>query len=133
MTLAAYKVVHILGVLFLFTALGSLLAAAWPSGNAAGSAGAGSNAGPLRKRAGLTHGLALVLVLVSGFGMLARLGSSAPGVWGLWVWLKLLTWLLLGAGLTLIRRQPRWAPGLWLLLPVLGGLAAYLALYKPDF
>lgn len=126
MTLAAYKVVHILGVLFLFTALGSLLAAAWPSGNAAG-------AGPLRKRAGLTHGLALVLVLVSGFGMLARLGSSAPGVWGLWVWLKLLTWLLLGAALTLIRKQPRWAPALWLLLPVLGGLAAYLALYKPEF
>ena len=130
MTLAAYKVVHILGVLFLFTALGSLLAAAWPSSAAAGSAGAD---GPLRKRAGLTHGLALVLVLVSGFGMLARLGSSAPGVWGLWVWLKLLTWLLLGAALTLIRKQPRWAPALWLLLPVLGGLAAYLALYKPHF
>ena len=132
MTLAAYKVVHILGVLFLFTALGSLLAAAWPSGNAAGSAGA-VIAGPLRKRAGLTHGLALVLVLVSGFGLLARLGSSHPGVWGLWVWLKLFTWLLLGAALTLIRRQPRWAPALWLLLPVLGGLAAYLALYKPVF
>jgi hypothetical protein len=129
-TLAAYKVVHILGVLFLFTALGSLLAAAWPGGNTAAVAG---GAGPLRRRAGLTHGFALVLVLLSGFGMLARLGSSHPGVWGLWVWLKLLTWLLLGAALTLIRRQPRWAPALWLLLPVLGGLAAYLALYKPDF
>ena len=124
MTLAAYKVVHILAVLFLFTALGSLLAAAWPGGAA--------GAGPPRKRAGLTHGLALVLVLVSGFGMLARLGIAHLGGWGLWIWLKLLTWLLLGAALTLIRRQPRLAPALWIVLPLLGGLAAYLAIYKPS-
>ena len=125
MTLAVYKVVHILGVMFLFTALGSLLAAAWPgTGDAAA-------AGPLRKRAGLTHGIALVVVLVSGFGMLARLGISHLGGWGTWIWLKLLTWLLLGAALTLIRRQPRLAPALWIVLPLLGGLAAYLAIYKP--
>ena len=127
MTLAFYKVVHILSVLFLFTALGSLLAAAWPAADAGTAEGAKS----LRKRAGLTHGLALVLVLVSGFGMLARLGISHLGGWGVWIWLKLLTWLLLGAALTLIRRQPRLAPALWLLLPLLGGLAAYLAIYKP--
>lgn len=125
MTLAAYKVVHILAVLFLFTALGSLLAAAWPGG--ADAAG-----GPLRKRAGLTHGLALALVLVSGFGLLVRLGISHLGDWGVWIWLKLLTWLLLGAALTLIRRQPRLAPALWWVLPLLGGLAAYLAIYKPS-
>ena len=128
MTLAVYKVVHILAVLFLFTALGSLLAAAWPGGDAANTDGAKA----VRKRAGLIHGLALVLVLVSGFGMLARLGISHLGGWDLWIWLKLLTWLLLGASLALIRRRPRLAPALWWVLPLLGGLAAYLAIYKPS-
>ena len=49
MTLAVYKVVHILAVLFLFTALGSLLAAAWPGGDPAHADGSKA----VRKRAGL--------------------------------------------------------------------------------
>jgi hypothetical protein len=119
-SLTVYKLLHLVGVVFLFSALGALLAGSWP-----GTAGATDT---WRKRSGITHGLALLVVLVSGFGMLARLGG---GSWGLWVWLKVATWLALGASLVLVRRQPRLVPILWFVLPLLGGFAAYLALYKP--
>lgn len=122
-TLAAYKVLHILGVLFLFIALGGLL-------SAYSSAPDGSPAS--RKIAGMLHGLGLVIILVSGFGALARLGSSNPGGWPLWVWLKALIWLVFGAVLVLIRRVPALRRPLWFLLPALGAVAAYLALYKPT-
>ncbi len=123
MTLAAYKVLHVLGILFLFTALGGLL---YASSSAAAQTPAG------RKIAGMLHGLGLVVILVSGFGALARLGLSNPGGWPLWVWLKALLWLAMGAVLVLIRRAPGLNRLLWFLLPVLGAVAAYLALYKPT-
>jgi hypothetical protein len=125
-TLAAYKVLHILGVVFLFTGFGALLATAWPGGKGNDVPAA------LRKRSGLTHGVALLIVLVSGFGMLAKIGVGHDGAgWGLWIWLKLAIWLALGAVIVVARRQPRLAPMLWFLLPLLGGAAAYLAIYKP--
>jgi hypothetical protein len=119
---AAYKVIHILGVVLLYTALGALMLAA--------REGAGPGSG--RKLAGLTHGIALLVILVAGFGALARLGLSSPGHWPLWVWLKTLIWLVLGGVIVLIRRSPRLGALLWWLLPLLGGAAAYLAIYKPT-
>lgn len=113
MSLVAYKVIHILSIMLLFTALGGMLA------------------GADRKRAGMTHGIALILILVSGFGALARIGLSNPGIWPMWLWLKALIWIALGGVIVLIRRAPRSAPLLWWVLPLLGGLAGYLALFKP--
>jgi hypothetical protein len=121
MSLAAYKVLHVLGSLFLFTALGAMLLAARDRD--------GTPAG--RKLAGMTHGLGLVVLLVSGFGMLAKLAISNPAAWPLWLWLKLVIWLAFGAVLVVIRRAPNLTGLLWWILPVLGALAAYLALYKP--
>lgn len=120
-SLAAYKVLHILGVLFTFIALGGLLLASRTSGERVDD----------RKLAGMLHGVGLVIILISGFGALARLGISNPGIWPLWMWVKLVLWLVLGAALVLIKRAPGLRTLLWILLPVLGALAAYMALYKP--
>lgn len=122
MSYQLYRVIHVLGVVFLFTALGGLLLAAR----------ARVETGVSRKTAGITHGLALVLILLSGFGALARLDLSNPGAWPAWVWIKLLIWLVMGGIVVLIRRSPTTATVLWWLLPILGGLAAYLAIYKPG-
>jgi hypothetical protein len=122
-SLAGYKVLHLLGGFLLFTALGGMLLASR----------AGVQTGVSRKLAGMSHGIALVVILVSGFGALARLGISNPGIWPLWMWLKLLLWLAFGAVIVLIRRAPRLTPALWWILPVLGAATAYLALYKPAF
>lgn len=121
MTLLTYKAIHILSIMLLFTALGGLLLAARAS----------VQTGVSRKLAGITHGIALVLILVSGFGALAKIGLSNPAIWPGWLWTKVLIWLALGAVIVLIRRAPRTAPALWWLLPVLGGIAGYLALANP--
>ena len=85
--------------------------------------------GSLRTRRVLFLGV--LAILVSGFGALAKLGLSNPGIWPLWLWLKVLIWLVFGGVTVLIRRAPRFAPVLWWALPLLGGAAAYLAIYKP--
>lgn len=121
MSLAAYKVLHVLGILFTFIALGGLLLAARTGGERVQD----------RKLAGMLHGIGLVIILVSGFGALARLGLSNPGIWPLWMWIKLVVWLVLGAALVFIKRAPGLRTLLWILLPVLGAVAAYMAFYKP--
>jgi hypothetical protein len=117
MSLPAYKLIHVLSIMLLFTALGGMLA--------------GPPAGAGRKLAGVTHGIALVLILVSGFGAAAQLGYPNPGIWPGWLWLKAFIWLLFGGVIVLIRRVPRSATLLWWVLPILGGLAGYLALFRP--
>lgn len=122
LTLAAYKVAHIFGVLLLFSALGGMVYRAL--------AGDTSEAG--RKLAGMTHGAALVLILITGFGALAKLGFGEGGGFPIWLIGKLVLWLLFGGIVVLIRKKPEWAKLLWVLLPLIGTFAAYLALYKPT-
>ena len=115
LSLAVYKVAHILGVLLVFVGFGAAL-------------GGGSRT----KLASASHGIGLLIVLIAGFGALARLGIYGPGSWPLWIWLKLVIWLLLGAAMTVAKRAPGAAKALWWALPVLGAAAAYLAIYKPG-
>ena len=121
MSLLAYRVIHVFSMMLMFTALGGLLLASQAKVQTDAS----------RKMAGMTHGIALILILVSGFGALAKLGLSNPGIWPVWLWLKVLIWLIFGGVIVLIRRAPRFAAILWWVLPLLGGAAAYLAIYKP--
>ncbi len=118
MSLLAYRVIHIFSMMLMFTALGGLILAAQAKVQTDAS----------RKMAGMLHGIALILILVSGFGALARLGFSNPASWPTWVWLKALIWLVFGGIIVLIRRAPRFASLMWWLLPLLGAAAAYLAL-----
>lgn len=113
-----YQILHIFGVLMVFVALGGLTLQA-VSGSTPDAR--------TRKFAAMFHGLGLVIVLVSGFGLLAKLGI--PG-FPLWVWLKVGIWLLVGGLIALIRRMPQYATLFWFSLPILGGLAATIALYK---
>ncbi len=115
-----YKVLHILGILLTFAALGGATLRAL--------AGTGDGA-PGRKLAGITHGVALLLILISGFGMLAKLGYGFP--LPLWVWAKIVIWLLIAASIALIRRMPAQATFFWFGLPLLGAAAGYLALFQP--
>ena len=121
MSLLAYKTIHIISIMLLFTAFGGLLLAAR----------AGVQTGVSRKLAGITHGIALLLILVSGFGALAKIGMSNPAIWPGWLWAKVLIWLVFGAVIVVIRRAPSTTPILWWILPLLGGIAAYLALNNP--
>lgn len=76
---------------------------------------------------GILHGVGLVLMLVAGFGLQARLELGFPP----WLICKVGVWLLIGALPVLVRRGvvPR---GLgWLLALALGILAIWLGKTKP--
>ncbi len=112
-----YNVLHVIGIVFLFTALGTLAATA------------ASASAPLRRLASIAHGVSLAVIFVAGFGLLARLGHF--GDIPTWAWVKIGLWLVLGALVVPLKRRPEWAPALWLVAPVVGGLAAWLAIFKP--
>jgi hypothetical protein len=120
---AVYKVIHYAGIFLLVTALGAALS------RAAASPG-GDFADPWRKRLVALHGISLFLILLGGFGMLARLdateGMGLPG----WVWAKLGIWLLLGGALA-ARRSPGLAARVLWAVPILAVLSGVVALTKP--
>jgi hypothetical protein len=120
MSYPLFKVLHLLGVFLLFAALGAAVLRAYAAGQA-----------PARDRGtklvAISHGLALVILLVTGFGILGMLKLGVPG----WAWAKLVVWLVMGALAVVIRRAPSAAGWLWWLLPALGLVAAWLAIYKP--
>lgn len=118
-----YNVVHIVGLILVMAALGGITLTAV----AAGDRGSTWS----RRSVVLFHGLGIFLILLGGFGMLARLGIVQGTSWPGWVWAKAGIWGILGVAAFLPYRFPRTAKPLLLLLPLLGGLAAYLAIYKP--
>ena len=112
-----YKALHILGIALLFLAFGGL----------AGHALNGGTREDNRARGLMlaSHGLGLLLLLVAGFGMLAKIGG---GMFPSWVHPKLLIWLLFAAATMPLQRKSAMAKPLWFVLPLLALVAAYIAL-----
>lgn len=122
MSLQAYKLLHLLGIFVLFASLGGLAALRM---KASADRPEGS------KVFNILHGLALAIILIAGFGALAKLGMGSPGAWGAWVWIKLVIWLLMGASLVAIKKAGKSAPTVLVLLTVLGAVSAWAAIFKP--
>lgn len=118
-SLTTYKVVHLLGIFLTLGGIGGIWALV-----AASTEEARRTA---RRLLLATHGVALLLVLVGGFGMIARLGIT--GSWPLWIWIKLTVWLLLAALPTLLRRTERLSTPLFFVAPILAAIAAWSALF----
>lgn len=113
-----YKIIHYLGLFALVTtAVAALARGARPT----------PTGDPWRKRLGMLHGLSAFLVLLGGFGMLARLGMGLQG----WVWGKILIWVILGGILAVARRSAAWSSRLVVVVPLLAALAGILAFTKP--
>lgn len=116
-----YKIAHFIGLVFLLSACVGLVVEKKHNQNLGR---------PLNKKLwyGL-HGSGLLIMLIAGFGLLARLGlaSSLP----LWIWLKLVVWLLFGALLPIIARLRHVeALAVIFLTTALVSVAAWLALSK---
>ena len=119
-----YNVVHVVGIILVMSALGGAAIQAMTGGTEP------PHPSPRRLLA-ILHGLGAFLVLLGGFGMLARLGVMHGAGFPAWVWVKLAVWAILAFALFIPRRKPGLALPLLLALPILGGLAAYMAIYKP--
>lgn len=120
LSFTVYKVLHLLGIMFTVAALGGMAVHAANGGTRPESR--------TRALATALHGTGLLLVLVAGFGMLARLGGSAASGW---VLVKLAIWLTLGAAAMIPYRRPSWARALFVAVPLLAALAGIMALTKP--
>ncbi len=119
MSYTFYKILHLLSVLALFLALGGRLFSH-------------SENTLYKKRLMMLHGVAAFLLLVSGFGLLARLGMfhNLPA----WAWGKIAIWLVLGLGLPLLlkkKKTPAYIP--WVLTTLSGVLAVLWAVQKSLF
>jgi hypothetical protein len=121
MSPVTWMLAHLFGILLLFTSLGALLGLQPPP--------AATDARTTRTFLRAVHGIALLVVVGGGLGLMAQLGihGRPPG----WITLKLGVWLLLGAAPVLIARVPGVRPALVLALPILGLVSAWAALTKP--
>lgn len=122
MSYAVYKLIHFFGmftmVVVLVVACSHALRGGTPSDL------------PHRRALLWTHGLAAFLVLLGGFGMLARLGVVQGGLPG-WIYLKLSIWLALAASVVLPKFGRAYARALLVGIPLLAVAAGAVALYKP--
>lgn len=107
MTIEIYKLIHYVGIIILMMSFGSMLM-------------------QYTKKAAMSHGIGLLLILVSGFGMQARMDLGFPT----WLIVKLVIWLLFGACIVLIKRKVVSGAVAWGLIITLGALAAYIASFK---
>ena len=112
-----YKVLHLTGIFMLFIAYGGLIVRAIYA----------PDDRSIRRLGAITSGIGLLLLLVSGFGLIAKLQYG----WPVWVFVKMGIWLALGAMMTAINRKPTYAQSWWWVTIILGILAAIVGLYKP--
>ena len=120
MSLDFYKMVHFLGIFMVFSALGGQIIQALNGGDAKQLPG--------RKWIGMFHGIGLLIVLVAGFGMIAKLGLGFQP----WAIGKLIIWVLLGVIGAVVARKKNLAGPIWIVILALGMAAAYLAHHKPS-
>jgi len=115
-----YKIIHLVGIAMVLTGLTGLLTVKMSGGTLEGKT---------KSLVFSAHGVGLLLVLVSGFGLLARLGlaQAIPG----WVFGKLAIWLILGGFVALLKRKGQIGAPLYFLLLAIFTVAAYLAVAKP--
>jgi len=98
MDYTTYKLIHLIGLAALAIGLGGMMAG-----------------GENRKTFAIVQGIALMVMLVSGFGLLAKLKLGFPH----FAMVKVVLWVVLGMLPMLLRR---------LKVPILGGIAISLAL-----
>lgn len=126
MSFEFYRVVHLFGIVLLFTALGGLAVFSWLTRNGKGDA---ADVTATRKRLAMLHGIALLVILVAGFGLMAK--SGIMKTWPTWIFGKLTIFVVLGGASVFVRKTGAMGRTWLVVLPLLGLLAALLAVFKP--
>jgi hypothetical protein len=110
MSPAFYHIAHLVGLIFVFTGFGALLST------------------ETARSAMKWHGIGLVISLISGFGLVAKLGLSYSSPWLI---VKMALWLVLGFLPVLARRKILSAQAVLLLAILTGAVLAWLGYLKP--
>lgn len=91
----------------------------------------GANKGEIKNRKGLsiTHGVALLVAFVAGFGLITKGGFSFSG--STWIYIKMVCWLLLGIYPVLLYKQVLPRKMSLFGLAVILAVAIYTVVFKP--
>jgi len=110
-----YKIIHLLAIISLFLSIGALLTL--PENKK-------------KKNIMILHGLATLVLLVSGFGLIARLNlHSFP----MWIYIKLAIWLLLAVLVPILISKKLNKKAIYFLVLASGFVSIYMAILKPMF
>ena len=110
MTREFYLIIHLTGISLLALGVGGMMAG-----------------GEKRKTFAMLQGIGLLVMLVSGFGLLAKLGLGYPH----FAIVKTVLWLLIGMLPMLFRKLKTPLPAAILISLILVGTMAYLGVVKP--
>lgn len=119
-----YKIVHIFGIALTLVALGGMTVHALNGGLKVENAA--------RKLLIAMHGTGVFLILLGGFGLLARIGFAHGSGFPLWLWVKLGLWTTFAIVAAIPYRKPNAGRTLLVALPTLAAAAAAMAVYKPS-
>jgi uncharacterized membrane protein SirB2 len=77
-------------------------------------------------------GIATLLILISGMGLIARIGIGHGESWPFWIKAKVTLWFIIGVGTpVVIKRFPGFKKNWFWVNIALFAVASYLAIYKP--
>lgn len=116
-----YKTLHVFGLFMSMTSLGGIAIHAANGGTKATSR--------TRALTASVFGIGMLLALAGGFGQAARLGLTSTAVFPGWLWSKVGIWVIVAVLSILPYRIPALARPVYLLVPLLGGVATYLAIF----
>ncbi len=114
MSYETYKLLHLIAIFSLFLSLGALLA--YSNGK--------------KRNVMILHGLASFVLLVSGFGLIAKLQLHALPIW---VFIKLAVWIVLTIAIPILVAKKVNKKILWQVVWLSGLLAVWMVVAKPLF
>jgi hypothetical protein len=115
-----YKFLHFFGLFLLISGLMGVFVTTWNGQQLVGR---------IKVFSFSLHGLGLFLILLSGFGLLARLGLARE--MPTWAYVKLAIWGTLALFVSLLKRKGHLGWPIYLTLLTVLLFAAYTATYKP--
>lgn len=114
-----YTALHIFGIGLLIVSLGGMSVHAILT----------DKTQALRRPLLVLHGFGLFLIVISGFGMLAKVGIGWP--LPLWIVNKVLIWIIFGGLIAVFYKTDILNKAIWVIVPMLFLFAWYLASFKP--